>query len=282
MTKRKQRHGKVRAKPCAEEQCKTLVQPRSTRCWKHQGIRLAAIMRERYQNDPGYAALCRARLLTTWHNKWTIQEDNLIRALAGIETRVEIAHRCEAESGLRRSDHAIENRARKLGVYTGRELWWTESDLMKVFGVGRPSVQAWVAAGQIESTPWGSSLRVFSVAQIESFMRAYPWLYDLDCMARGRFHQLAEVIQRRDPWWDTRRVIEETGIPRHMLKRLRADGLLDSRRRPGPNGGYLMYRAIDVTGLDDVLAARRDRVRAWRMRNLKRHRRPQPKAAQAL
>jgi hypothetical protein len=268
----------TRTKPCAEEQCETLIQPRSTRCWQHQGIRLAAIMRERYQNDPGYAARCRARLLTTCHNKWTFQEDQLIRALAGIETRDEIARRCQAESGLQRSAHAIENRARKLGIYTGREMW-TASALIKVFGVGRATVQAWVAAGQLECKPWGPSVQVSSAAQVEAFIRSCPWLYDASCMARGRFKQLAEVIQKRDPWWDTRRVIKETGIPRHMLKRLREGGLLDSRRRPGPNGGYVMYRAIDVTGLDGVLAARRDRTRALRIRNLTWPRRPQRKAA---
>lgn len=268
MAKRKPpKHKPIRrTKPCESQPCPNQIRVAGHRCMHHHVFWLAEQWRERRRLDPSMRLRERARLAEIHPGLWSPTEDELIRTLAGIERVDEIARRCEEDSGKRRTKQSVQRRACNLGISTARVLW-AAGDLGKVFGVDRSTVLHWMDAGQLGSKPWGGSLHVSNQAQVEAFIREYPWLYDLDRMV-GQFKRLAEVVHKRDPWWTTVRVFRETGLTPHVLQTLRNDGALTSFRRSGPNGGTVVYRASEVTNVGALLEARQQRWYAIRKANL--------------
>lgn len=226
--------------------CITCGAPVSTRKAKYCSPCYRSIATERARarwRDPEY----RARQQTYRgdpHNGWQREEDTILKQLIGIVGYDEIARQCSAASGINRSHVAAARRARTLGLDTLRKVW-TRRDLHFVFGVSTETVGWWHKAGYLELSEYGQKWCA-SDAAIQRFIRDYSWLFDVDRMVRGAFRSLAEVVQRRDPWWTTARLASELHLSNGGVQSAVESGALTVRRRGGAHGGNIVVRAADI------------------------------------
>jgi hypothetical protein len=199
------------------------------------------------------------------HLAWTREEENLLRELVGTMPYRLIARRLTELSGVPRGARGVGQRARDLGLDTLRRDW-AERDLVRIFGVSRPTVKRWREEGYLPMGQYGSVWAVTADA-IRKFIADYPWQYDAEDMVRGPFRSLAEVVQRRDPWWTSARLRLELGIPgRSPLTTAYASGVLTIRRRGGSHGGQIVVRAADVPAYLEWRAQRISQLPGWRQR----------------
>lgn len=180
---------------------------------------------------------------------WTREEDAIIRRHANVLPRQEIARLCTQESGVQRSAQGVSRRANEdLGIVMNERevyaLWGVGRTVAKVFGVHANTVCAWEAAGYIKSREWGK-FHVYDEAEIQRFIREQPWAYDVEKMQRGPLRSLAEVIQKRQPWYRVPALAVMLGMRDDTIYAYARKGIVRSRQRNGHNGAVLI-RGEDI------------------------------------
>lgn len=257
--------------PCSEPGCKNLIRRAGHACRSCYSRLHAPEIIKRFWATPTYVEKQRTASRQRANppmNAWSPEEDAIIRSLAGIEWPEEIGRRCCEVSSNPRSLSTIRQRARALGVSLERQ-GWVRGDVARIFGVDGVTVQGWIDGGLLEAARWGSVLMCSNQEQINAFIRAYPWLYDVDRMVRGPFRSLAEVVQKRDPWWSFSRACRETGMSRNSMATLLRRGVIEARRRRGAHGGEWMFRAMDLADVQERYTAYIAKVTEIRKRNMR-------------
>lgn len=218
---------------------------------------------------------CRHCYLSTVNNSrrrrgdlYTTAEDEIISKFIGLESVAEIADRCNLISRCNRTPSSVHQRAKRLGYPSGRS-GWTSEDLSRVFGVTPKTTANWMKGGWLKTTTWGQ-YRMASEAQIRRFMNEYPWFYDYECIAKP-FYELAEKIQKDDPWLTVSQVAAMNGLERRRVRGLQESGSLPFKYRPGGDirHGFIMIRKSDTKNIAWRIELWMEQIRKERLRNLK-------------
>jgi hypothetical protein len=199
---------------------------------------------------------------------WTVPEDSLLRRLAGTVTLRELAERVSA-LGIPRTAHAVEQRARRIGVDTLCAPGITINRLRDLFGVGRPNVLAWIENGLLRGRRISDAPRshwVVDDQDLRTFIRNHPEAYDWRRITVRRWRAEAEVASRAAPFSrgghlvTTSEAAKLLGITRHVFARryivtgaLPAFPLGGGTQRRGP----LHFRRADVLALSSDSSERR-------------------------
>lgn len=192
---------------------------------------------------------------------WTHEEDEALRALAGTADPSDIAAAIaqRTSSGYVRTETAIVVRIKRLGLSRWR-IGLTLRDVERLFGVDhRLIVHGWVEPGYLTGGlrwqargPYDGWL--WQESDIETFLRAYPWLFDAGRMAPGRMRQLAEMTQRREPWITRQQLATTLGLSNTNLDKWFKRGVIPHRRRYVGGGWQRVVRAADVPAIADRIA----------------------------
>ena len=152
-----------------------------------------------------------------------------------------------------RTPKACECRLYQLGHSTART-GWSLNRLCELFGVSYKLVRCWTRLGLLhpERTPKGYLL--FSQQDIEHFIRAHGWAYDVKRMPRGALKSLASVQPK---WLTLTETCRATKLKPSTLSRY-----LNTYPEVGafvkrPSRNYARVRAHDVPRLLDAI----DRLR---------------------
>lgn len=234
----------------------------------------ACIVRENWRNG-AFANIGSRR-----GDRWTPEEEDLLRAMAGSTTAAQIAEKLGC-----RTRNAVHMRAHELGVYLQTDDW-TLRRVRQLFGTWEPTVtRAWINTGLLKARrlpPGGHCLRGewrIREADLEAFILDCPWAYDASVMApqSHRLAQLARRVQRRDPWVTIDQAVEYIGVSRTAIVRWCHLSVIAFRRRAvgqGGRQGHMVIREADLpeareTILRRQVAARqqiRDNIAAFNAR----------------
>lgn len=193
-------------------------------------------------------------------DRWSAEEIERLRGLAGTLGREEIAAQLSREFGTERTGRAVRTLAHTLGISLALRNAWTARDVAALFGVEPPTVtDRWIAQGLLSATQArrGGHWRIRE-RDLEHFVRRCGWEYDWQRMQPGRLRQLAEVVNRSDPWLPLGDAAHALGYSRVSLIRFRRAGLVEGRVRRGQGHGGLGYviRRADLPRVAERLAAR--------------------------
>src|SRR5262249_47721130 len=154
-----------------------------------------------------------------------------------------------------RTAAAIRCRAKRLGL----SLWgdgWSLVGLERLFRIDhRAIVRWWVAPGLLPARRWPCRGAHpgwwFAPAPVEACLRDCPWAYDWRRMSRRHpLTQLAELVNRVDPWLGYEELRGYLGVSRRTLDRWLRHGLVPHRRRPGAGGvGRIVVRRADFPAI---------------------------------
>lgn len=175
---------------------------------------------------------------------WTAAEDRVLREHVGRVTLSELTALVSAVHGRSRTPSAVEGRLYTLGL-SKRVKAYSANQLAPILGVSGEVITLWIEAGLIaarrtepdglkpDSKRWGWWL--IEHAEVEQFLRAYPWEYDWRSMRRG--HQLtgvAQVVQRREPYLTLSEFARRQRVSHRTVFRWLTDGRLPGARRITP------------------------------------------------
>lgn len=236
-----------------------------------------------------YASGRRGKARGPYHS-WTPEEEALLRAYGGVEPLPAIVERINAIAVRPRTEAGVSIRAKELGV----SVQWQRSmsETARLLGASWFAVRLWIGRGWLQAQPWRRMgrhvLMNISDADLDTFIRAYPWLVDPARMAPGRWRSLAEVERRREPCLTLTEAAKALGYRT-------AQGLQDWRRRglvptveyigPASREGRVvpLVRARAIPAIRDAIEAARAEsqpLRAAHAATLWRHRwRPTEAAA---
>jgi DNA-binding CsgD family transcriptional regulator len=200
-------------------------------------------------------------------DRWTREEQELLRLMAGRYTAAQIGER------LGRSADAVHVRAHLLGVYLQTEDW-TLHRLSRLFGAWEPTIErAWIRSGMLQARKLGPGEHCrrgewrIREADVERFILDYPWAYDAAVMVpqSHRLAQLARRVQQREGWLVGAEAIgNRLGISAKAVFRWTAAGLIPHYRRAigqGARSGHLVMREGDLDVAREAIARRHA---AWR------------------
>lgn len=206
-------------------------------------------------------------------DRWTLEEDERLRQMAGHFYAYEIADALTREFHTTRTQHAVSIRAHVLEVY----LWidaWTQNRLCHLFNANWATVRKrWLDSGLLPSSRLtrGRGCRQgewrVKDADLEAFIRTCPWAYDASKMQpeSHRLVRLARDLQRRDPWVEGAEAMAYLGISQTAFTRWCHVGVIPCKRRSvgiqGGRGGSFVVRAAD---LPEALRTIRERQLAAR------------------
>lgn len=201
-------------------------------------------------------------------NGWTMEEENLLRELAGSMELGEIARILSERFGVPRTPNAVDVRCQRLGIsrwVPGMSL----RDLERLFACDHQSiVRHWVETGLLRARRWSGRGPHpgwwFEPADVERFIRDCPWAYDWRRMKPGhRLTRLAEVVNRADPWFSYDDLRRYVGISKRNLDKWRRRGLVPHKRRPGAGSyGQILVRGRDFRAIKHAIEAARAEAKA--------------------
>lgn len=195
---------------------------------------------------------------------WTTPEDAFLATLVG-KGEAEMADAFEARFHHRRTGHAIRKRMGDLGLST-HQAGWTVQALARLFGTHADRVLAWIRTGCMagakgqparQAKLGGTRQQWWRVpdAEVERFVRAYPWEYDWRTMRAGeRLTVVAQEVARRDGYLSTKEAARVLGVTAHAVAALVRAGDLPARRVTPSQG--TIGRDIRVAA-SDLVAYRR-------------------------
>lgn len=139
--------------------------------------------------------------------KWTPAEDRVIRASVGSCTLSQITERVNAVHNRTRRPTGVEGRIYALGLSKKRAAF-SAFQLTTIMGISCEQVTMWLTSGKLkgergEPDGWTPGSKrggrwVIQMADVEAFLRAYPWEYEASSIQRGHpLRALAEIIQQR-------------------------------------------------------------------------------------
>lgn len=172
---------------------------------------------------------------------WTGHEDAFLPRLVG-QSESEMARAFEARFRYRRSGQAIRNRMLALGLST-QQGGWTVQALSRLFDVSPDRVlRAWIRTGLLAGSKGEPSRQAkldgtreawwrIPDAEVERFVRAYPWEYDWRAMRAGdRLSMVARDVGRRDGYLTTKEAARALGIADSKVAALVRSGVLTAKR----------------------------------------------------
>lgn len=203
---------------------------------------------------------------------WTPDEDAFLAGLVGL-SEVGLADAFRARFGFKRTGGAIRSRMSRLGHAT-QQRGWTVQSLARLFGVTPDRVlRAWLRNGLLRGAK-GAPARQAKLdgtreqwwrvadADVERFIRAYPWEYDRRAMrpegeGGRRLAQVALDVARRDAYLSVDEAARTLGLPPARVASLVRSGALPARRVTPAWG--TTPRGVRIAAAD-VGAMLRDRV----------------------
>jgi hypothetical protein len=196
-------------------------------------------------------------------DRWTPEEDDLLRAMAGSLTAAQIASKLGCRTRL-----AVYMRAHYLGVYIQTEDWSLRR-LRQLFGTWEPTIEhAWIGAGLLKARKLepGDHCRQgewrIREADVEAFILDCPWAYDATLMVpqSHRLAQFAARVQRRDPWVTIDEAMVYLGMSRSAVTRWCHNGVIAFKRcNVGHRGGVhgtMVIRAADLPAAKEAILVR--------------------------
>lgn len=154
---------------------------------------------------------------------WTPNEDAVIvenvpgLPLADLTTLVNRAH------GHQHSPRAVEARIYELGLSKKGAATYSVSRLAPILGTHHEKVVRWIERGILAAERWDPSRQavyrnrpgwwMIRPADVEAFLRAYPWEVDWRAMQAGHpLTLLAQSVQRRDPYLTIAEAARRVGL----------------------------------------------------------------------
>ncbi len=172
---------------------------------------------------------------------WEPSEDAFLASLVG-KCESEMAAAFEGRFHYRRTGHAIRARMLKLGLGT-RQTGWTVQALARLFGVTADRVlRAWIRPGLMAGAKGEPSRQAkldgtreawwrIPDAEVERFIRAYPWEYDWRTMQQGeRLSMVARDVARHHSYLTTKEAGRVLGLAPDRIAALVRDGCLPAKR----------------------------------------------------
>lgn len=203
---------------------------------------------------------------------WTEDQDEWLGRHVGTVEIDELARRIGDEFGIPRTPDALEVRAKRLEL----SLWkrcYTMTDIETIFRFDHRAVlRNWVRPGHLVGRRWSGRGPNrgwwFEFADVELFVRGFPWLYKVDRMKPGhRLTSIAQVVHRSDPWGSYAELAAYVGINTNNLDRWRSRGLVPHQRRPRSGGNHeIVVRRRDFRAIKEAI----DHARAEAMAEGKR------------
>ncbi len=187
---------------------------------------------------------------------WTPEEDGLLRQLAGTMEEAEIARIISERYGTYRTATAVHVRAVRRGI----SLWakgMALGHLVEVFGYDHRVIKRWwINTGLLSGRRWSgrgpNEGWWFEPADVETFVRRYPWAYDWKRMKpRHPLTRLAEVVNKADPWLTLQDLASYVGLNISNTARWMRRGLIPHQHRPksGPGSGLIVIRGRDFRAI---------------------------------
>lgn len=201
---------------------------------------------------------------------WTRAEDELLRRSIGRMTASEIAETINSTlSHAYRTPDGVRWRAGLMGLSYAVE-GLSAKQVAEILGIHSTHLSnRLIRPGYLRATRRKPRLEqsadarnrwwVITEADLEAFIRDYPWHYDYRLMRRGhRLRSLAETVHRQDPWLFFRDVVRIFGVDRTQVFRYLREGRLPNAKRMRtmsgkPNGAWRIP-ASDVRRLALELA----------------------------
>lgn len=178
---------------------------------------------------------------------WTAPEDAFLATLVG-KSESEMADGFEARFHHRRTGHAIRKRMLDLGLDT-RQGGWTVQGLSRLFGVNADRVlRAWIRTGLLNGMRGAPSRQAkldgtreqwwrIADAEVERFIRTYPWEYDWRTMRQGqRLTSVAREVARQHAYLSLKEAAKALGLHPSKVARLVRLGQLPARRLTPAHG----------------------------------------------
>jgi hypothetical protein len=191
---------------------------------------------------------------------WTSDQDAFLATLAG-KAESEMADAFEARFHHRRTGRAIRARMLKLGLGTRQE-GWTVQALSRLFGVTADRVlRAWIRPGLMAGSKGEPSRQAkldgtreawwrVPDAEVERFIRSYPWEYDWRVMQAGeRLTAVAQEVARRHAYLSPKEAGRVLKLPPTAVTALVREGSLPAKRVTpawGTTGREIRIAASDL------------------------------------
>lgn len=211
-------------------------------------------------------------------DQWSCDEEAWLVEHVGTMPLEELVERHAAEWGCRRTLAAFTVRIKVLGLSRYVQ-GWPMLAVEALFGVDHRAIARWwIRPGLLQATRWRgrgpNDGWWFEPAQIERFIRQYPWAYEAARMRPERLSsalqtegrrlaRLAALIQRGDPWRTRAEFCAFMGWDSYTpFKLWLGRGLIPHQRRYGAGGlGEIRIRRRDLPA---IKAAIREAMHAHR------------------
>lgn len=193
---------------------------------------------------------------------WDDKQDAVLRECAGFMASAEIGREVRRRCDVVRSAKAVHNRAARLGLALNEPRTLALGELRNILPVDRERIRWWVATGMLAAERACARLWRFGEAEVERFMRTYPWEYDWRGVRGERWQRIAREVSVRNAWLTAeqaavalrrdastvRRLAERGEFPGAQLvaKRWRIPGEAVVERIRGSVGGFRASAAVDA------------------------------------
>lgn len=204
-----------------------------------------------------------------WHGAdWSPDELQVLRDWIGLISYEELAERLlRTGAGRERTPKAMKQKAYDLGLSV-RKRHYTLSSLEPLFGINDRTVRQWIANGYLREQPWNGqrgSPRQIARAELERFIRTYPWLLDPSRITERRLQALAQI---QDQYLTVKEVARALHISDSYVFDLIRDGILPAQRY---TARQWVVRAKDIPDARERLEQRRSsaimrRAATWKER----------------
>lgn len=204
---------------------------------------------------------------------WTPEQNRALAQLAGTRPVEEIASALERRFHIRRTTPALRIQAKRLGI----SLWQgglSMRDMERLFGVDHKHIRRfWVDAGHLAARRWGgrgpNDGWWFETAEVERFVRACGWLFDVGRMQPGHaLTRIAETTRKADPWivgYEALAAVLKLA-PLNVKKWERRGLIPHKSRATAGRGGMICVRGRDIPPIREAItqaqADARQRARA--------------------
>ncbi len=223
---------KAKSSYCAAHKKRKPCEPCSRSAVKHRALWQTEARRQQHHES-------------TRHNEmaWQPDELDILRKHAGSMSSYQIAaliNEWRAQYGLApRTNHACRKAAGRYGTGIMLRDIRSQYELARALSVATETVTAWCNLGLLKRGTWGTFV-VFDDAEVERFLRDYPWTVDHDGILDTRLRQIHLLVTQRDPWVNTIQLAKLAGVSPRTVRTYIQSGLIDARVRPGGRGRYMV------------------------------------------
>lgn len=139
--------------------------------------------------------------------RWTADEDRYLADHVGELLLPELTAGVNAIHGRDRRSAAVRERLSLLGISRRDRRWYSANRLAPILGVDGWMIGRWIETGRLRARRMGAAVHKqgnpwrIEPADIEAFIREYPWEYDWRTIRPSHpFALLARTVQGRNPY----------------------------------------------------------------------------------